>query len=69
MLLLFTLSAALYQLTDFGMSEKTESLYGSFLLSPEAGGYILVAVLAFLLGIVVCMLIYRKREQGNGKRE
>ncbi|MCR5279767.1 MAG: hypothetical protein K6E19_10050 [Lachnospiraceae bacterium] len=31
--------------------------YGSFILSSEAGGYVLVAVLAFVLGIAFTILV------------
>ena len=37
------------------------SVYGSFLLSQEAGGYVLAAVIAFALGVVVTMLCLRYR--------
>ena len=38
------------------------SIYGSFLLSQEAGGYVLAAVIAFVLGVAVTLfcLWYRK---------
>ena len=41
------------------------SVYGSFLLSREAGGYVLIALIAFVLGIVVTVLClhYRKNEE------
>ena len=40
------------------------SHYGSFLLSPEAGGYILAAVIAFALGVAVTLLIrYLKKKK------
>ena len=42
-----------------GSSEGIESAYGSFLLSPEAGGYVLTAVIAFVLGVLVTVLIKR----------
>ena len=35
--------------------------YGSFLLAAEAGGYVLAAVIAFALGVVVTVLIHRYR--------
>ena len=41
--------------------ETASTVYGAFLLSPDAGGYILAAVIAFAVGIVVAMLIYRQR--------
>ncbi len=33
------------------------SVYGSFLLSPESGIYVLVAVVAFLVGVAITLLI------------
>lgn len=41
--------------------------YGSFLLSPEAGGYVLVALLAFAIGIIitVCCLRSKKKSVTN----
>ena len=35
--------------------------YGSFLLTEEAGGYVLVAVLAFALGVIVTGLVLWRR--------
>ena len=37
------------------------SLYGSLMLGREAGGYILAAVIAFALGVVVTLLCQRLR--------
>lgn len=42
------------------------TLYGSFLLSPEAGGYVLVSVIAFALGVCVTLLCLRYRNSKNG---
>ena len=41
--------------------------YGAFLLSAEAGGYVLTAVIAFAAGVVLTVLIwqYRKRKHKN----
>ena len=38
-----------------------ETAFGSFLLPAEAGGYILAAVLAFVLGVMITLLCMRKR--------
>ena len=38
------------------------SVYGAFLLSKEAGGYVLAAVIAFALGIAVTLLCLRRRK-------
>ena len=41
------------------------SAYGSFLLNEKAGGYVLVAVLAFALGAVITGLILVRRRRGR----
>ena len=43
------------------------SMYGSFLLSQEAGGYVLAAVIAFALGVVITLLClrYKKRKRSH----
>ena len=52
-------------------SEATTSKFGAFLLPSEAGGYVLVGVAAFILGIVitVCALAYRKRNKEKKERK
>ncbi|MBR0091086.1 MAG: hypothetical protein IJP92_05255 [Lachnospiraceae bacterium] len=53
-------------------AEYDHSLYGSFLLSQEAGGYVMAAVIAFTLGVIVTVLIFRHRHrtgQNRGSRE
>ena len=37
--------------------------YGSFLLSPEAGGYVLVALLAFAVGICITVFCLRSKNK------
>ena len=43
---------------------------GAFLLGPEAGGYVLVALIAFALGIAAAMLAQKHRhiKQREGKK-
>lgn len=45
------------------------TVYGAFLLSPEAGGYILSSVIAFALGVVVTLLIHKKKNTPSKKNE
>ncbi len=52
-----------------GEKASVRSLYGSFLLSPEAGGYVLVGVLAFALGIVITLLCLKLRRQKTEENE
>ena len=44
---------------------------GAFLLGPEAGGYVIVALIAFALGIAAAMLAQKHRhiKQREGKKE
>ena len=46
-----------------------ETVYGSFLLSREAGGFVLVALVAFALGVYVTLkcIKYRKQKEGVAK--
>ena len=39
------------------------TIYGAIMLSREGGGYVLAAVIAFVLGVVITMLTRRYREQ------
>lgn len=40
--------------------------YGSFLLSPQAGGYVLTAVIAFGVGVLLTILTQKHRKGGKG---
>ena len=42
---------------------SAESVYGSFLLSAEAGGYVLAAVIAFALGVLVTLFCLKRRKK------
>lgn len=44
------------------------SVYGSFLLSREAGGYVLTALIAFILGITVTLLCKKAGNRKKGKK-
>ena len=44
------------------------SVYGSFLLSREAGGYVLIALIAFVLGVTVTLLCQKGRKKHDGMR-
>lgn len=50
-----------------GAAAATGTAYGAFLLSAEAGGYVLAAVIAFTLGVVVTLLCLRRTRTQNGK--
>lgn len=44
------------------------SVYGSFLLSREAGGYVLIALIAFVLGVAVTLLCQHCRKKQEDTR-
>lgn len=44
------------------------SVYGSFLLSREAGGYVLIGLIAFVLGVSVTLLCLHCRKKHDGVR-
>ena len=52
-----------------GYGMNGQSAYGSFLLPPEAGGYVLAAALAFIagVGLTVWILKYRKKREKREK--
>ncbi len=45
----------------------TNSAYGSFLLPTEVLGYVLVAVIAFVMGVIITVIIkkYKRTENDN----
>ena len=49
---------------------SNQSVYGSFLLADAAGGFVLTAVLAFILGVAVTQLCvrYRRRKTMENQR-
>lgn len=44
---------------------KANTVYGAFLLSPESGGYVLTALIAFVLGVTVTLMCRRYRKRKN----
>lgn len=50
-------------------SSLTGTVYGSFLLSAEAGGYVLATVIAFALGVAVTLAcLKRKKTHAKGEQ-
>ena len=65
-MLVFALSAVI----DPTVPNQGESSYGSFLLSQEAGGYLIVALIGFVLGILLTFtILYRNGRLKRRKRE
>lgn len=65
--LLCALAVCIGSLGRTGFAES-RTVYGSFLLSAETGGYVLVAVLAFVLGVVIAILLTKRTKWGTDTR-
>ena len=64
-LVMVTLVLMIGSLGGAGTGVRGQSAYGSFLLSSEEGGYVLAAVVAFVIGVGVTLGIqkYRKNHE------
>ena len=62
---IFCMLAAFIGALGWTGSEETRTVYGSFLLSAETGGYVLVAVLAFVAGVITTALIHKYKKPGR----
>ena len=58
--LLFISLVGIIGILGGGIVLESGTAYGSFLLSAEIGGYVLVAVLAFVTGIITAIVITRR---------
>ena len=45
------------------------SVYGAFLLSQQAGGYVLASVIAFTLGVAVTLLCMKLKQSPQKRKE
>lgn len=61
----FTLIALFAVIGIFSGSaiSATPSAYGAFIISAESGGYVLTAVLGFVLGVVVTLLVKQLKKK------
>ncbi|MBR0512681.1 MAG: hypothetical protein IJK06_00340 [Clostridia bacterium] len=48
-----------------GQLEGTRTTFGSFLLPTDAGGYVIAAVAAFAVGVLVTAICIRKRNKAT----
>ena len=44
------------------IGKRSNPYLGSMIFGPEAGGYVIVALIAFSLGVLVTLIILKKRE-------
>lgn len=59
------LLVALVLLPDDSLVTTKKTVYGSFLLAKESGGYVLVALIAFIVGIAVAYFCIKYRKQND----
>lgn len=67
-LLVVLLVCVIASFTDGGTAGIANPAYGAFFLSAEAGGYVLVAVIAFAVGVVLTIAVYKYRRVGKSKK-
>ena len=66
--ILFVLLVGMIAFSPDGVLFAPEgTVYGSFLLSAEAGGYVAAAVIAFALGVCVTLLCLRRHKTADQK--
>jgi hypothetical protein len=53
------IAVVFYGAADFSGTDLVSSTYGAFLLSREAGAYVLIAVIFFVLGICISLGVMR----------
>ena len=63
------LGVALFNVTGLNIPGQGGSSYGSFLLGQDAGGYVIVAVIAFLLGILLTFAILHRNGRLKSKNK
>ena len=61
--LLFVLVAAFADITGGSGFAGGSGMTGATLLGDSAGGYVLAAVIAFTLGVIVTAILYRNRKR------
>ena len=59
--LAIALIGAVYGIVGPSLPGQGKSAYGSALLSAEVGGYVIVAILAFAFGVVLTLVLTRRR--------
>ena len=52
-----------------GTPEVMGTVYGSYLLPAEAGGYVITAVIAFIIGTVTTLLCLRYKKNHKKRKE
>ncbi len=67
----FTLVALFAVISIFSGStiSATQSEYGAFIISAESGGYVLAAVLGFVLGVTITLLIKQLNKKNSDKKQ
>lgn len=60
-----SLLLVIWTFPEQSVTASSGTVYGAFLLSPEAGGYVLAVVIAFSLGVAVTLLCVLRQRRGG----
>lgn len=63
LVLLAALSFAVWQVSGMSANPTGETFAGASLLAGSTGGYVLTAVIAFFVGVVITAVIFRYRKR------
>ncbi len=66
-LLFVSLIGVMTLLESAGHSVSAEGLYGTSMLNESTGGYILVAIISFMLAVVITVLCFKIKEYKKDK--
>ena len=57
----------IYSFTGFGQVHGGNSAYGAYMLSDEAGGYIVIGVICFVLAVVLTLICVKYADKTKKK--
>lgn len=57
----------IYSLTGFGQASVGSSAYGAYMLSEEAGGYIVIGVICFVLAVILTLICVKYADKAKKK--
>lgn len=64
-LLVVALMFVIREVTEIGTVGMNAAEYGTLMLGPEVGSYIIVGILCFLIGILITLIAVKKRKNDN----
>jgi len=67
--ILVLLIVTLYQYTGSGSGTAGTSAYGALMVSDEAGGYVLVGVLSFIVAVIVTLICIKIADRNKSTKK